>query len=275
MANCTITEKLSYGRAEFHPGPPVPEVPIGDGLEYGVLRLVPVCAVHGEASAYGDDGLFAQAATRCGVQRLSHTPPNQDRKWAVLTVITGKITAGQSGSPLAPSGDSNARTRLRRPMLYPLSYEGRTYDHSAGHPDSLWPLPAQAGVEEAVGVGFLLVVVAAEEAEVDVGGGAALGVGLGVVDLESGSAVAVFDRAGEVVADPEGVFDGGGDVSSVADRGLDVGAVVEQADEEGVVEDLLDHGDRDGDGSEAGGVFAAFFVFGVTPEQGVAVDDRR
>ncbi len=24
-----------------------------------------------------------------------------------------------------PRGDSNARTRLRRPMLYPLSYEGR------------------------------------------------------------------------------------------------------------------------------------------------------
>ncbi len=29
------------------------------------------------------------------------------------------------GSVLRPREDSNLRTRLRRPVLYPLSYEGR------------------------------------------------------------------------------------------------------------------------------------------------------
>jgi hypothetical protein len=40
----------------------------------------------------------------------------------------GLLTVGMVGRPRQ---DSNLRTRLRRPMLYPLSYEGRTSKRSA------------------------------------------------------------------------------------------------------------------------------------------------
>lgn len=77
----------------------------------------------------------------------SQSPPNQNREWRILTVTGGQTsTVRISGFALIradfqqrPRQDSNLRTRLRRPMLYPLSYEGREGQGSA---------PASAGRTE-------------------------------------------------------------------------------------------------------------------------------
>jgi hypothetical protein len=88
-------------------------------------------AVRGRLSATGEGALSRErGAIHCAF--WSHCgPTNRGQRWS--TVVTG----GQLGSASdqlnsqvrghdqgCPRQDSNLRTRLRRPMLYPLSYEG-------------------------------------------------------------------------------------------------------------------------------------------------------
>jgi hypothetical protein len=70
---------------------------------------------------------------RVGSPRLpSQSLPNFYGKRGSTGVFRGQkqrlsdqdISAGQTSSPLRPRQDSNLRTRFRKPMLYPLSYEG-------------------------------------------------------------------------------------------------------------------------------------------------------
>ncbi len=42
-----------------------------------------------------------------------------------LAAIAGLVVVALARDVQRPRQDSNLRTRLRRPMLYPLSYEGR------------------------------------------------------------------------------------------------------------------------------------------------------
>src|SRR5690242_5708633 len=63
----------------------------------------------------------------------------------ILDTRTGRRPRlGAADSPLGrcPQGDSNARTRLRRPVLYPLSYGGRWRAFAA--PSPLYHIAAAA-----------------------------------------------------------------------------------------------------------------------------------
>ena len=62
----------------------------------------------------------------------SHTPPNHSGKRRVIAIPSGQVGKASASTYILirgyfcwrPRQDSNLRTRLRRPMLYPLSYEG-------------------------------------------------------------------------------------------------------------------------------------------------------
>jgi hypothetical protein len=75
----------------------------------------------------------ARPCTRCrGRKFSSHCPPNHDGKWGSEMGPNGfsgratlyKVPAGRGCSCWCPRPDSDRRHRLRRPVLYPLSYGG-------------------------------------------------------------------------------------------------------------------------------------------------------
>src|SRR5919198_4239562 len=68
-------------------------------------------------------GGSAGSSTRSGTNGRSARPLDPGRRLEASTLTSGKRFAPRQGQ--CPRQDSNLRTRLRRPVLYPLSYEGR------------------------------------------------------------------------------------------------------------------------------------------------------
>ena len=61
-----------------------------------------------------------------------------------LSEVTPAQECYAAGTKKRPQQDSNLRTRLRRPMLYPLSYGGSS---AVGKGTSEWALPGHAAAE--------------------------------------------------------------------------------------------------------------------------------
>ena len=88
---------------------------VGDGDDIAGRLLVDVAV--GERAEAGSDGLGLRGSNRrC---HLGGVRPEELHSASVALEWERTAAFG-----LRPRQDSNLRTRLRRPMLYPLSYEG-------------------------------------------------------------------------------------------------------------------------------------------------------